>query len=202
MPRKMLPPPTTMAISTPPSRTMRDLLGERVEDLGVDAVAGVAHERLAGELEQDALEPVLLATVTPLSRVRRRAPRGTPQTGYSTRAGTWRCRPVCATSATSPLVRAASSAAVSPSTKRVEARRSRWCRRPPCRSAAAYCVDRDVRVLHEGLLDEADLLVELLEATLRPSSPGSPRACRTRRPGPCRCDISCSTTSAGDLLAA
>ena len=35
-----------------------DLLGERVEDVRVDAVADVAHERFAGELQQHAAEPV------------------------------------------------------------------------------------------------------------------------------------------------
>ncbi len=35
-----------------------DLLGKRIEDLGIDTGAGVAHERFAGQLEENSLEVV------------------------------------------------------------------------------------------------------------------------------------------------
>ncbi len=55
-PRKMLPPPMTIATSTPSARTSAISEAMRSSVDGVDAEAGVAHEGLAGELEQDALE--------------------------------------------------------------------------------------------------------------------------------------------------
>ena len=53
----MLPAPTTIAISTPRSRDVaRSARRPRASALGIGAVVEVAHQRLAGELQQDAVE--------------------------------------------------------------------------------------------------------------------------------------------------
>ena len=54
-PRKMLPPPITTPISTPRRAHFRDLGDDALDGLAVDAVGVVAHQRLARQLEQDAL---------------------------------------------------------------------------------------------------------------------------------------------------
>jgi hypothetical protein len=52
----MLPCADDDATSTPRSCTVLDLRGDRGDPLGVGPVVQRAHQRLAGELEQDALE--------------------------------------------------------------------------------------------------------------------------------------------------
>ena len=56
MPRKILPPPTTMPTLNSETDGLGDLAGKPVEDLVVDAESLVAEKRFAGELEQDFLE--------------------------------------------------------------------------------------------------------------------------------------------------
>ena len=53
-PRKMLPPPMTSASSHPERVDLAQLGGEAGQQRLVDAVAGLARERLAAELQEDA----------------------------------------------------------------------------------------------------------------------------------------------------
>ena len=53
-PRKMLPPPITMAMLDAHRVHRLDLGGEARDDLGIEAVALIAHQRLARQLQQDA----------------------------------------------------------------------------------------------------------------------------------------------------
>ena len=55
MPRKMLPPPMTIATSTPAFAALGDLGGDGVEEFGLDAEGLVPGKHLARNLEQDAL---------------------------------------------------------------------------------------------------------------------------------------------------
>ena len=52
----MLPAPTTIATSTPRSRIAATCLAIRSTSAGVGAVVQVAHQGLAGELQEDAAE--------------------------------------------------------------------------------------------------------------------------------------------------
>jgi hypothetical protein len=54
-PRKMLPPPITIAVSTPARLDFGDVLRDARGDHRVDAELLVAHQGFAGELEKDAL---------------------------------------------------------------------------------------------------------------------------------------------------
>ena len=54
-PRKMLPPPMTIAVCTPRRLDFRDVFGDAGGDGRVHAVALVAHEGFAGQLQKDAL---------------------------------------------------------------------------------------------------------------------------------------------------
>ena len=53
-PRKMLPPPMTRQTSTPSAWTDFDLVGDARDHGRVEAVLALAHQRLAGHLQQDA----------------------------------------------------------------------------------------------------------------------------------------------------
>ena len=52
----MLPPPITSASSSPVRANLDELARELVDGLRVEAELGGAHQRLAGQLQQDALE--------------------------------------------------------------------------------------------------------------------------------------------------
>ena len=56
-PRKMLPPPRTTATCTPGAGDLDQFAGDALEHGRVDAVVGLAQQRLAGELHQDAFVP-------------------------------------------------------------------------------------------------------------------------------------------------
>ena len=51
----MLPPPITTATCTPEPHDLADFGDDAVDDLAIDAVGIVAHQRFARKLEQDAL---------------------------------------------------------------------------------------------------------------------------------------------------
>jgi hypothetical protein len=62
-PRKMFPPPTTMAICTPVAVRLGDLLGHPADGDRVDAVAELrVGERLSRQLQQHAVRPVVIRT--------------------------------------------------------------------------------------------------------------------------------------------
>ena len=53
-PRKMLPPPMTIAVSTPIALDLGDVLGDLRRDGRIDAVGLLAHQGFAGEFQEDA----------------------------------------------------------------------------------------------------------------------------------------------------
>ena len=52
----MLPPPTTRQSAWPSVDRRLDLLGEAGDRVGIDAELALAHQRLAGKLQEDAVE--------------------------------------------------------------------------------------------------------------------------------------------------
>ena len=139
-----------------------ELLGEGLEDLGIDAVAGIPHERFTGELEQDAFVVETSPQISPRVQAFVGSPALLDRIQQKDRP---LVRPALPVVGLSSRRYSAADEVSSPRTIRVEA--------DDCDLAPGFLgdvveirADGDVGVLDEELLDKDDLLEELLESTL------------------------------------